>query len=120
MLGQDRKSTDSTREQLLDVAEKLFLDRGHDEVSLRAIVREACALLARAPFLLCREDKAFRNFLGQFGQSLLASDRDSRRARRGGSFRGRRAELFFNNLVDQLAAMLTAPISVDTRSLLDR
>jgi AcrR family transcriptional regulator len=127
-------------------------------------VREACALLTRAPFLLCREDRSFRVFLGLFGQRLLASDRDlaqeeeerqpsfakmrailkgrlghiepellmlrienayaftlltiSRRARRGGSFRGRRAELFFHNLVDQLAAMLTAPVSRATRSQL--
>jgi AcrR family transcriptional regulator len=213
------RAAESTREQLLDAAEKLFLERGLDEVSLRAIVREAgqrnqsalqyhfggreeliaailnrrmqqvearrrilvdaalasgaaldlrdgCALLTRAPFLLCRERRDFRTFLGQFGQRLLASGRDvtlavddqqlpslqemhqllrhklrhldpellslrienanslgllaiSRRARRGGSFRGRRAELFFNNLVDQVAAMLAAPISPATESLLD-
>jgi AcrR family transcriptional regulator len=213
------KPANATREQLLDTAEKLFLERGLDEVSLRTIVREAgqrnqsalqyhfgsrdglvaailnrrvqdlearrrdlvdkaltkdpnpdlreiCSLLARAPFLLCREQKDFRDFLGQFGQRLLASDLDltllvkdqtlpslmemraiirrhlehiepellllrvengyslallaiSRRARRGGSFRGQRAELFFNNLVDQLAAMLAAPVSGATQTLLD-
>jgi AcrR family transcriptional regulator len=212
----DTKPAQATREQLLDTAEKLFLARGLDDVSLRTIVREAgqrnqsalqyhfgsrdglvaailsrrmqqvearrrllvddalakhpnpglrdvCALLARAPFLLCREEKAFRDFLGQFGQRLLASERDitiaaedqdlpslmemrailrqhlehhepellllraenaysltllaiSRRARRGGSFRGRRAELFFNNLVDQVTAMLAAPVSDATQS----
>ncbi len=37
----------------------------------------------------------------------------------GGSFRGRRAELFFNNLVDQVAAMLVTPASPDTRELLE-
>ena len=130
-------------------------------------LREVCAVLAGAPFLLCREQKSFREFLGQFGQQLLASDRDilfavedraalpsltamravlrqhlehlqpellllrventyslsllaiSRRARRGGSFRGRRAELFFNNLVDQVAAMLATPVSDATQTLLD-
>lgn len=212
-------AADSTREQLLDAAERLFLERGLDEVSSRAIVRaagqknqsalqyhfggraaliaailsrrlqqvearrralvadalarnadpelrEICALLVRAPFVLCRERKDFRDFLGQFGQRLLASDRSlalavrdedlpslremrnlllrrlshlqaellslrlenahglvllaiSRRARGGGSFRGRRAELFFNNLVDQAAAMLAAPTSPATRALLD-
>ena len=213
------KPAHETREQLIDTAEKLFLARGLDEVSLRTIVREAgqrnqsalqyhfgsrdgliaailnrrmqhlearrrvlvdealatnpspdlrevCAVLARAPFLLCREQRTFRDFLGQFGQRLLASDRDltfavdgqvlpsltemravirrhlkhlepellllrvenayslallaiSRRARSGGSFRGRRAELFFNNLVDQVAAMLAAPVSDATHTLLD-
>jgi len=219
MLDDSSASADSTRTQLLNTAERLFLEHGLDEVSLRAIVREAgqrnqsalqyhfggrseliaamlnrraqeveakrrvlvdealkdndnpdlrevCALLARAPFLLCREQKAFRDFLGRFGQRLLASDQHvtfdvddeglpslrrmrrmlldklahlgpelkalrlenahslallaiSRRARRGGSFRGRRAELFFDNLVDQLAAMLAAPVSPATRARLD-
>ncbi len=208
-----------TREQLLDAAEKLFLQHGLDDVSARAIVREAgqknqsalqyhfggreglitsiinrrmqqvesrrsvliehelaedndpplrtlCAVLVRAPFLLSREEKNFREFLGQLGQRLLASDRGStfvvndsnlpslqairelvfphlahvppelillraenanylvlltisRRARLGGSFRGRSAELFFNNLVDQVAAMLATPVSPETQSLLD-
>lgn len=218
MPNEDLKPIDSTREHLVDIAEKLFIEKGPDEVSLRAIVREAgqknqsalqyhfgnrdglilaillrrtrqlearrrvlvdealainpnpnlrevCALMARTPFLLCREDKSFREFLGQFGQQLLASDRDiassvadhslpslaelrvfvlqalshlepallllraenayalallaiSRRARRGGSFRGQNAELFFNNLVDQIAAMLIAPVSDETQALL--
>jgi AcrR family transcriptional regulator len=212
-------TNDSTREQLLAAAEKLFLQHGLDEVSTRAIVREAgqknqsalqyhfggreglisailvrrmqqvevrrsvlvdealassknpslralCAVLVRGPFLLCREKKDFREFLGQLGQKLLASGREvilafdftklpslhalrtlilqhlaevppellalraenanhfvlltiSRRARLGGSFRGRRAELFFNNLVDQVAAMLVTPASPDTRALLE-
>lgn len=209
---------DSTRNQLLDTAEKLFLEQGLDEVSLRSIVkqsgvknqsalqyhfggregliseivnrrlqqvegrrrrlvdealsenrmpdlREVCSLLVRAPFLLCREQRDFRTFFGQFGLRLLASDREiyfaddpemtslndmramvrqcltdlpaeitnlrsenanslallsiSRRARKGGSFRGRRAELFFNNLVDEIAAMLSAPVSKATRAVLD-
>lgn len=212
-------AAESTRSQLLDTAERLFLEHGLDEVSLRSIVREAgqknqsalqyhfggrdeliaailsrrlqqvearrrvlvdealqrnpqpdlreiCALLARAPFLLCREDSAFRTFLGRFGQRLLACDRAvtfgienedlpslrkmrrialsklqhlapellslrlenahrlaflaiSGRARRGGSFRGRRAELFLNNLADQLAGMLDAPVHRETRTQLD-
>ena len=210
---------DTTRGQLLAAAEKLFLQHGLDEVSTRAIVREAgqknqsalqyhfggrdgvisailvrrmqqvearrkalldealessgkpslrtlCAVLVRGPFLLCREQKDFREFLRQLGTKLLASDREmtfaldfgklpslqalrvlirqhlaalppellalraentnhfvlqaiSRRARVGGSFRGRRAELFFNNLVDQVAAMLVTPASPDTRELLE-
>ncbi len=210
----DLKPAELTREQLLDAAEKLFLERGLDEVSLRAIGREAgtrnqsalqyhfgnregligailkrrmgqlekrrsrlvdellarqpepplreiCGVLVRVPFLLCRESLEFRVFLGKFGQKLLASDRElalavenpnlpsmmkirpilytalnsvdpeilrlraenvaslvllaiSQRARRGGSFRGRQAELFFNNLVDQIAAMLAAPPSAVT------
>ena len=210
---------ETTREQLLNVAERLFLERGPQQVSLRQIVREAgqknqsalqyhfggregllaaiarrrmdqlearrrtlvdeafeqgveldlraaCAVLIRAPFLLCREDRSFRNFLGVFGQQLLASEKQltfavehqdlpsllrlrtvvleqlpaldlellmlrfenvfsivllaiSRRARNSGSFRGRRADLFFNNLVDQVAAMLSAPVSSATMELLD-
>lgn len=219
MTDVDAGTADSTREQLLNTAETLFLERGLDDVSLRAIVREAgqknqsalqyhfggrdglvaailhrreaqiecrrqllveeslaadpdpelreiCALLTRAQFLLCRGDRMFRVFLGEFGQRLLASKRDliettgeagqpslrkmramlrqklrhidpvlltlrfdsahafallaiSRRARHGGSFRGHKAELFFNNLVDQLAAMLAAPVSDATRAELD-
>lgn len=49
------------------------------------------------------------------GMALLAM---SRRAKQKDSFKGRRAELFFNNLVDQLLAMLTTPISDETRSQL--
>lgn len=208
----------STRKQLLDTAEKLFLENGPDEVSLRSIVREAgqknqsalqyhfggreglvkamlerrlqqvdekrqqliaesgfladshplrdiCALMVRAPFLLCREQAEFKTFLGRFGQQLLNSELDidfslaerdlaslqalqrllqvpleqldpalvklrventqslvllvlSRRARLGGSFRGRQAELFFNNLVDQVAAMLSASVDEATASAL--
>ena len=125
-----------------------------------------CAVLVRGPFLLCREKKDFREFLGQLGQKLLASGREdtlapdftklpslhalrtlilqhlvqvppellalraenanhfvlltvSRRARLGGSFRGRRAELFFNNLVDQVVAMPVTPASPDTCALLE-
>lgn len=42
----------------------------------------------------------------------------SRRARAGDSFSGKRAELFFNNLVDQIAAMMLAPPSPATMALL--
>ena len=209
---------DSTRVQLLDAAERLFLEKGLDDVSARAIVREAgqknqsalqyhfggrsglisaiisrrmkqvearrrkliaatippgetpdlhtiCRVLVGAPFYLCRETREFREFLGQLGQKLLASDQEvtqeddgelaslrelrigirkqlshipaevmslraenannfvlltiSRRARLGGSFRGRRADLFYNNLVDQLTGMLSAPVSEETQSVLD-
>jgi AcrR family transcriptional regulator len=130
-------------------------------------LREACALLIKAPFILCREDKSFRQFVGEFGQRLIASGelisvalaqpdsssqsqlRDilwrgmnhlgdkllkemrlenmssfvllsiSRRARAGGSFRGRRAELFVSNLTDLMAAMLLAPASPDTLEIIE-
>ncbi len=130
-------------------------------------LRTACALIVRAPFLLCREDKSFREFVGEFGQRLIASGKPislalaqpesrsqsrvldifvtamdhlgdrllkdmrlenmssfvllsiSRRARAGGSFRGRRAELFVSNLADLMAAMLSAPASQDTLELVD-
>ena len=129
-------------------------------------LRDVCAVLTRAPFALCREDRTFRAFLGMFGKHVLASDRElvlasqddqqpslaklgemlmqrlehlepallmlrlenahtlillaiSRRARRGGSFRGRKAELFFNNMVDQMTAMLAAPVSEATQGVLD-
>lgn len=42
----------------------------------------------------------------------------SRRACDSRSFRGRRAELFFNNLADLMAAMLCAPVSSDTRKFI--
>ncbi len=211
---------ETTRQQLIEVAERLFLDQGIEDVSLRTIVREAgqknqsvlqyhfggreglvsailsrrlhqieakraelveaalevnpkpalrdaCALLIRAPFLLCQEHKEFRDFLGQFGQKMLTSDGEinlefagedlpslrhmqtiigqklnkldhqvlklrlenthslgllamSRRARLGGSFKGNQAELFFNNLVDQVAAMLSAPVSKETLATLKK
>ena len=41
MSAQTLKTETSSREQLLDVAESLFLSEGIDRVSLRAIVREA-------------------------------------------------------------------------------
>ncbi|MEM8500088.1 MAG: helix-turn-helix domain-containing protein [Pseudomonadota bacterium] len=50
-----------------------------------------------------------------YGAGLLAM---SRRARNKGSFRGRHAELFFNNLVDQVAAMLNCPVSDATEAIL--
>lgn len=209
---------ETTREQLLDAAEELFLAEGPDKVSLRAIVRHAgqrnqsalqyhfgnregllaairhrrmsqleerrrklleqhldleanpsirdcCALLVRAPFLLCREEPDFREMLGTMGPQLLFSERHlilleagdnapslqrimdyvfrklqglprdllmlrigtaqgttllsiTRRARNRDSFRGAKAELFYNNLVDQVAAMLDAPISPETHEAL--
>ena len=210
---------ESTREQLLDAAEALFLEEGLENVSLRAIVRragqrnqsamqyhfgrredlikaiihrrmlqlerrrselvkdalarnkdlplrECCALLVSAPFRLCRERPDFRDMLGLMGSRLLTQETHlyllqeqqsspsfnriarillgylselpqevlllrvenaqgmgllaiSRRARHRGSFRGPRAELFFNNLVDQVAAALASPVSPETLSALD-
>ena len=210
---------ESTREQLLDAAEALFLEEGLEDVSLRAIVRRAgqrnqsamqyhfgrreglikaiirrrmvqlerrrselvddalarntdlqlrdcCALLVSAPFRLCGERPDFRDMLGLVGSRLLTQDKNlylleeqqnsqsfhriaeillghlaalprevlvlrvenahgmsllaiSRRARHRGSFRGPRAELFFNNLVDQVAATLASPVSSETLSALD-
>ena len=215
----DLPAADSTRDQLLDAAERLFVERGPDDVSARAIVREAgqknqsalqyhfggreglitaiierrmqqlearrekflsealaesaepdlrslCAVMVRAPFTLCRDQRAFREFLGKLGQRLTTDNPDpavastiqalpslqvlrdrvrahlehipvpllllrasstyffvlltiSRRASMGGTFRGTEAELFFNNLVDQVAAMMAAPPSPDTESLLN-
>ena len=208
---------ESTREQLLDAAEALFLEGGIEDVSLRAIVRRAgqrnqsamqyhfgrredlikaiirrrmlqlecrrsklvddalarntdlrlrdcCALLVSAPFRLCGERPDFRDMLGLVGSRLLSQDKNlylleeqsspsfhriaeillgylsevprevlalrienahgmallaiSRRARHRGSFRGPRAELFFNNLVDQVAATLASPVSSETLSAL--
>ena len=66
--------------------------------------------------------------LGQMDETLLRLRMEntnalglqalSRRARAGDSFRGKRAELFFNNLVDQIAAMMLAPASSATLALL--
>ena len=209
---------ESTREQLLDAAEALFLEEGLEDVSLRAIVRRAgqrnqsamqyhfgrreglikalicrrmlqlerrrselvddalarkkhlhlrdcCALLVSAPFRLCGEDPDFRDMLGLMGARLLTQDKRlylldeqqsspsfhriaeillgylselprevlllrvenahgmsllaiSRRARYKGSFHGPRAELFFNNLVDQVSASLVSPVSSETLSAL--
>lgn len=209
---------ESTREQLLDAAEALFLEEGLENVSLRAIVRRAgqrnqsamqyhfgrrkglieaiirrrmlqlehrrselvnealarnadlslrdcCGLLVSAPFCLCGERPDFRDMLGLMGSRLLNHDNRlylldehqnspsfhriaeillghlaelpreilvlrvenahgmsllaiSRRARHRSSFRGPRAELFFNNLVDQVAAALASPVSPETLSAL--
>lgn len=43
----------------------------------------------------------------------------SRRARSGGSFRGKSAQLFVNDLADTMAGMLLAPVSDQTREALD-
>jgi AcrR family transcriptional regulator len=163
---------EARRQQLVEAAAAQL-----NTLDLRAIF----ALFARAPFLLCREQADFREFLAQFGPRLLAdaptlnfdrkvhkrsrntkssvadstglrpvtslpsfetlrqllkeklrgSDQElmslrlenaqglillalSRRARLGGSFRGRKAEVFFNNLIDQVAGMLSAPVSAAT------
>jgi AcrR family transcriptional regulator len=216
MATQPRELETSTRDHLLDVAESLFLSQGVDQVSLRAIAREAgqknpsalqyhfgnreglieaiagrrfrqqearramlledaltegetislrevCSVMMGAAFLLCREDTSFRNVLGVLGLQRLTRASDyftvelsreapsllalwqlgrqaldhlpseilalrmehaygagllamSRRANSKESFRGRRAELFFNNLVDQVTAMLQAPISAETKA----
>jgi AcrR family transcriptional regulator len=128
-------------------------------------IRTTCAILVQAPFLLCREDRDFRQYLGVFGQRLIASglavsqvlskqrsssltqlykilrvslgqlDNDlfhfrleamsslvllslSRRASDGGSFRGKRAELFISNLTDLMVAILSAPVSAATNELI--
>lgn len=49
---------------------------------------------------------------------LSASSPMSGRARRGERFTGREAELFFKNLVDQVAGMLAAPVSAETHAQL--
>jgi hypothetical protein len=42
--------------------------------SPRLDLSSAYALLMRAPFLLCREDKSFREFFGLFGPRLIAKN----------------------------------------------
>jgi AcrR family transcriptional regulator len=216
MALQPRELETTTREHLIDVAESLFLSQGVDQVSLRAIAREAgqknpsalqyhfgnreglidaiaarrllqqearramlledalkqgetislrevCSVMVGASFLLCREDTSFRDVLGGLGLQRLTKVSDyftlelsqeapsllalwelgrqaldhlpaellalrmenaygagllamSRRAYSKESFRGRGAELFFNNLVDQVTAMLQAPVSRETRA----
>ncbi len=127
--------------------------------------RACCALLIRAPFMLCNERRDFKAILGAMGSQLLFSEEGllhqeineafpslwrigeyllnalepihptlwrlrlentqgaallaiARRARAGQSFKGRQAELFFNNLVDQLTAMLVVPASQATEDAL--
>jgi len=124
-------------------------------------LREACTLMVKPAFLLCRTDNSFRDFLGVFGQLLLSSSRSvvstleeheveamremkdmlkscsshldeelfetrfentarfatlsmSRRAQEKGSFRGKTADFFINNLVDTMAAMMAAKPSRET------
>lgn len=43
----------------------------------------------------------------------------SRRARSGGTFRGKKAQLFLNDLADTMAGMLMAPVSDATRAVID-
>lgn len=155
--AQREEQLEARRSEL--VGESLQMDPRPD-------LRTACALLIQPAFLLCREDKEFREFLGVFGQRLIASGQPvtaalthprsasqhqlreilhkatshldarlfnmrleamgslvllslSRRARDGGSFRGRRADLFINNLADLMAAMLSAPVSSKTQEFFD-
>lgn len=210
---------DDTRERLMRAAERLFAQDGIENVSVRAIVREAgqrnesamhyhfgnkagliealqdqrvqqvvdlrrqafdeatgdervppvrelCYLMVEPAFRLCSRDKGFRDFISVFGQRLVISGaaanahlvgrRDnrlaavtrllrehlpnlddlvfdmrmesmgrftmlamSRRARSGGSFRGKQARLFLNDLADTMAGMLQAPVSAETREVLD-
>lgn len=118
--------TSKTREHLIRAAESLFVKDGLENVSIKAIIREAgqknesalqyhftnreglireiqirrtaqldairqqlldemlrvnsvpdirsvCEVIIRTPFLLCRKDKSFRDYLGVFGQRLIAS-----------------------------------------------
>lgn len=131
------------------------------ELSLRNLV----VLMVRPPFDLCRSDPGFREFIAVFGQLLLSSSRSvtktlarqeyevqreigallrenlkhlnntlfemrfenvnrfvalsmSKRARDGDPFKGKRADLFFHDLADTLTAMLSAPVSKETRNQL--
>ena len=181
------REQDSTRKQLLDAAEALFVAEGIENVSLRAIGRHAgqrnqsalqyhfenrdgllTAIMHRrmpplgiTPFSLCADDKTFRDIFGLLGAHLLNSNRHlsdlefqqdapslhrlgrviithltalpvevlplrieaaqsagflaiSRRARRREPFDDHGAALFEQNLVDQISAMLAAPVSQTT------
>lgn len=218
-LSEEITRADQTRESLMRAAEMLFAREGIENVSVRAILREAgqrnesamhyhfgnkdgliealqsqriqqvidlrresidaamadgrkpsvrelCYLMVEAPFRLCALDKGFRDFISVFGQRLVTSsspvnrhllgrrntryeavlallrehlsDLDeplfsmrgenmgrfvmlamSRRARLGGSFRGKSARLFLNDLADTMTGMLTAPVSRETREMLE-
>ena len=128
-------------------------------------LRDACMLMVEPPFLLCRSDRGYRDFIAVFGHALLSSresvsdmlDRQrsrhqqkilgairghvtvtapllprrienvsrfatlmmSARARDGGTFRGRNAQLFLNDLADTMVAMLQAPVSAATAAYLE-
>lgn len=129
-------------------------------------IREICELIIVPPMQCCRSDPGFRDFVGVFGQMLLATSEslsddmlkrdfgDSRmmvklvraklthldervadlrlenivrfatlsissRARGKGSFRGKSAGLFQADLIDTMVAMLSAPSTDQTLSLLD-
>ena len=49
--------------------------------------------------------------------ALRSRTSSSMRAKAQESFSGKRAELFLNNLEDQVAAMIAAPISTETAAL---
>ena len=118
--------TNRTRQHLIRAAESLFVKDGLENVSIKAIIREAgqknesalqyhftnreglireiqirrtgqldairqqlldetlrvnsvpdirsvCEVIIRTPFLLCRKDTTFRDYLGVFGQRLITS-----------------------------------------------
>lgn len=219
MTNRTSSRADQTRERLMRAAEGLFAREGIENVSVRAILREAgqrnesamqyhfgnkaglieaiqeqrvqsvvdlrrraidtatadervppvreiCYLLVEPAFRLCARDRGFRDFISVFGQRLVVSNAPanahlvgrrasrmavvhellrqqlpaltdslfemrmenmsrftmlamSRRARRGGSFRGRAARLFLNDLADTMAGMLTAEVSPATMELID-
>lgn len=210
---------EETRERLMRAAERLFARDGIENVSVRAVVRDAgqrnesamhyhfgnkagliealqnqriqqvvdlrreafdaatargrvpsvrelCYVMVEPAFRLCSRDHRFREFISVFGQRLVISDKPasahlvgrrdnrlesvhtllrhqlsdlvepvfdmrmdsmgrytmlamSRRARSGGSFRGKQARLFLNDLADTMAGMLTAPLSTETKAILD-
>lgn len=212
-----RNTSESSRDQLLDTAEGLFLEQGLAAVSLRAIARHAgqrnpsalqyhfggrqglinailhrrmtqlderrvshverlqaakspsardcLAAIVGSAVALCADDERFRKVIGLLGKELLGSGdylspiqrsqsqpnlrqlqqllvaslaelpapilrlrfenaqgaaflAISRRAQSKAGFRGVKAALFVNNLVDQVAAMLSAPVSESTQAAL--
>ncbi len=95
----------------------LASDRDYFEVELSQEASSLIRLWERATQSISRlppEILALR-MENAHGAALLAM---SRRAHRRGSFRGRHAELFFHNLVDQIAAMVSAPVSEQTHAKL--
>jgi AcrR family transcriptional regulator len=99
-----------TGSRLLSQDKHLYLLEEQSSPSFHRIAEILLGYLSELPreVLVLRIENAH-------GMALLAI---SRRARHRGSFRGPRAELFFNNLVDQVAATLASPVSSETLSAL--
>ena len=106
-------TANATRDMLLGLLGQRLLTSGGSLLSIEPITSSRLEVYERIINTfgtLADMDEALLQ-LRMENANALALQALSRRARAGDSFGGNRAELFFINLVDQIAAMMLAPPS---------